>query len=149
MGKRLKGTWLTCRFQRTTTGGSGSTPVVTNDNSVVGPINRDSYRDGTHPLAGEASKFNQPITGILLSTETTTQFFRMVGRRLPMSFEVVFKITQYRYDGAGRSLTPAVSYSDPVLFSIPDNAEDYSFEIPVPSANQLVQIHTVTTKLPA
>jgi len=144
-----KNAYLSMRFERTSTIGTGAPATTTDPAVVVGPISRPTWRDGSHPLAGDASNFVQFGTGAKLSTTTTTQYFKLIARVLPMSFQVVFKITQYLYDGSGRSLPPAISYSDPVTFTIPDAEAEYAFTIPVPSANQDVTIYTVTTKLPA
>ncbi len=142
-----RGTYIDIRFERTTTGGSGSTPVTTSETTTV-QMNRPITGDGGL-LQGEASKANLPITGTLVSTETTTQYFKIVGRVIPISFTYVLKTTQYNYDGTGHNLPTTYTYSDPITFEVPDAADEYAFEIPVPSSNEVVTIETQTTKFPA
>lgn len=142
-----RGTYIDIRFERTTTGGSGSTPFTTSYTST-----EPMYRPITGVsgmLQGEASKSIQPTTGTLLSTVTTKQYFKIVGRVIPISFTYVLKTTQINYDGTGRSLPTTYTYSDPITFTVPDAADEYAFEIPVPSSNQVVMIDSQTTKFPA
>ncbi len=141
-----RGTYVKIRFERTTTGGRGSTPVTTSETSTMA-MNRPITGDGGL-LQGEASQSNQPITGTLLSTETTTQYFTIVGRVIPISFTYVLKTTQFNYGSLGRNLPNTYTYSDPITFVVPD-ADEYAFEIPVPGNNQVVTIETQTTKFPA
>jgi len=49
----------------------------------------------------------------------------------------------------GRNLPNTYSYSDPITFTVPDAADEYAFEIPVPGTNQVVTIDSQTTTFPA
>lgn len=146
MATRWHYTYVQIRFERTTTAGT-DTPVTTSETSITTMI-RPITGDGGL-LQGEARKSNQPSTGIELSTETTTQYFKILGRVIPMSFTYVLKTTQYNYDGTGHNLPETYTYSDPITFTVPDAADEYAFTIPVPSTNQVVTIDSQTTTFPA
>jgi len=126
-------TYVQIRFERTITG--GKTPVTTSETNITAisrPITGDFGM-----LQGEARNFDS-------DTETTTQYFKILGRVIPMSFTYTLKTTQFNGDG-----TTTDTYSDPITFTVPDAADEYAFTIPVPGKNQVVGFDWQTTTFPA
>ena len=60
---RYSTTYLSTRYEETTS--TGTTPPVTTSTvgAIIGPIDRRAYHDGSSPLAGEAWNYRQPVTG--------------------------------------------------------------------------------------